>query len=347
MNLRKITRVSIAYGLYATGLLSLIARFRLHKKAVILMYHRVLTDEEYSRSFFMNGIAVRSRTFEKQMNFLTRNFHILSPEELLFHIRKGTPFESKSCMVTFDDGWKDNFKNAFPTLIENKIPALIFLSTGFVDSRRRFWQERLIESLCSLRCQSGRDPGKIAETLPTMKSEGIAKVIYSDEAAFQEEVLLFTASQKKEKTSRIEEMISLLNQNIEPQKDGNPKDETFLNWQEIGVMAKDGIRFGSHGVNHQILPQIEKEEVEKEASESKELLESKLGKEVWAFSYPNGDYNEEALSAVRKCGYQAAFTTETGAVASTEDPYRLKRQNIHEDMTDSIPMFLARIAGLW
>ncbi|MBI4767077.1 MAG: polysaccharide deacetylase family protein [Deltaproteobacteria bacterium] len=112
-------------------------------------------------------------------------------------------------------------------------------------------------------------------------------------------------------------------------------------------MEKEGVRFGSHGINHLILPLLEMEEIEKEVLESKTLIESKLGKKVWAFSYPNGDYNEKVINTINTQGYKIAFGTEPGRVTYGDNLFNLRRMNIHEDMTDSIPMFLARIAGLW
>lgn len=347
MNFRRSVRVALAHGLYFTGLLSLFASIRLRRKAVVLMYHRVLTDEEYSRNFCMGGIAVKTRTFEKQMKFLKENFRILSPEEFLPRLQGRIPFETKCCLVTFDDGWKDNFINAFPILKENKIPGLIFLSTGFIGSNRRFWQEHLIATLSALRLEKCDPSKKLDKRCSEGEKERIRKILGCDENAFREEISLFVASQKKKKITQIEEMITLLDQGLDP-SDGKEAEETvFLNWQEIGMMDKGGVRFGSHGVSHQILPLLETKEIEKEVSESEAVIESRLGNKIWAFSYPNGDYNEKVLSAVNNHGYKIAFGTEPGPIASGDNPFMLRRRNIHEDMTDSIPMFLARIAGLW
>jgi len=347
LKLKKTARYGVACFLYITGLLHAIARIRLRRKAVVLMYHRVLSDEEYLTCFSMNGIVVTTKTFAKQMKYLARNFHIVSPEDFLKHMQEKMPFASKTCLVTFDDGWKDNFKNALPTLKENKVPALVFLATGFIDTRNYFWQTRLIRSLYSLREYLAQNPDQQPDRLPAMKIDEISSIVHSSDEEFREKVLAFAASQKKENISLIEERIALLNKDIQSEGEEGLGHEDFLDWQEIMEMKKEGIWFGSHGISHRILPTLEEKEVEKEVSRSKEFIENKLGKDAWAFSYPNGNCSKAAVNAVQKSGYKLAFTTESGPVTSRDDPYRIKRRNIFEDMTDSIPMFLARVVGLW
>lgn len=347
MKLKKTARYGVACFLYITGLLHAIARIRLHRKAVVLMYHRVLNDDECHTSFSMNGIVVTTKTFTKQMNYLAKNFHIVAPEDFLNHMQNKVPFASKTCLVTFDDGWKDNFKNALPVLKEKKIPALVFLTTGFIGTGYHFWQTRLIRSLYSLRAYVAQNPDQQPKKLPAMKIDEISKIVHCSDQEFREKVQSFVASQKKEDISLIEERIALLNKDIQSKDEEGVGYEEFLDWQEVKEMKKDGIWFGSHGISHRILPTLEVEELEKEISKSKEAIENKLGKDTWAFSYPNGDFSKVAVDAVRKSGYKLAFTTESGPVASRDDPYRIKRRNIFEDMTDSIPMFLARVVGLW
>lgn len=347
MNFKKFTRLILAYFLYLTGLLSAIIRIRLHRKAVVLMYHRVLTNTEYLTNFFMNGIVVRAETFEKQMKYLAKNFHIVSPEDFLAHMEKKITFETKSCLVTFDDGWKDNYKNALPILTENKIPALVFLTTGFIGTHNHFWQTRLIQSLCSLRAYVTQNSAQQPDKLPAMKIDEISRIVHSSDQEFREKVLAFAASQKKEDVNLIEEKIALLKKRVQSQDEEESGGGDFLDWKEIEAMEQEGVWFGSHGISHRILPTLEAKEVEKEVSSSKEFIDDKLGKDAWAFSYPNGDCSKAAVDAVRKSGYKLAFTTESGPVSSRDDPYRIKRRNIFEDMTDSIPMFLARVVGLW
>jgi hypothetical protein len=111
-------------------------------------------------------------------------------------------------------------------------------------------------------------------------------------------------------------------------------------------MLENKIEFGSHGKSHTILTETGVD-LSRELLDSKTVIESKLNTTINSFSYPNGDCTKKIEKCVKEFGYEVAFGTQHGFVTHNDNPYTLKRTNIHEDMTNSIPMFLARLAGLW
>src|SRR5574337_401681 len=90
---------------------------RLQGKAAILLYHRVLTEKELGQDFIQPGMYVRRDVFEMQMLFLKKHFQIVSLQDLLA-LWKGKKWDNSKryCVVTFDDGWRDNYLYAFPIL---------------------------------------------------------------------------------------------------------------------------------------------------------------------------------------------------------------------------------------
>ena len=311
------------------------------------MYHRVLTDKEISGSISQEGIVVNCETFEKHMSYIKNNFKILSLSEFIEHFEKRIPFETKSCLVTFDDGWKDNFLNAYPILKENRIPALIFLPTDFIGSFRCFWQEEMADLLAAARKRCWEDDGFSKKNKRLFDIEGFRDIIASDEKRLPQKIAAFLGVQKKKNISEIERLIHSLKQALPAEAMQEKKEAVILSWDEVKIMARDGIDFGSHGKSHAILPAASVREAEGEITESKNVLEKNLGQGIDAFSYPNGDYSEEVLDMVRKNGYQVAFGTDKGSVFIEDNPYKLKRMNIHEDMTKTVPMFLARVVDIW
>jgi peptidoglycan/xylan/chitin deacetylase (PgdA/CDA1 family) len=337
-----------AHLIYITGLLSLWAKIKLRNKAVILMYHRVLSRNEMLENYSQDGIVVKRETFEKHMKYIKNNFKILSLSEFVEHFQKRIPFETKSCLITFDDGWKDNFQNAYPILRENGITSIIFLTTDFIGSYKQFWQERLAKLLYSLYDRTLRDKRFLEKAQKKFQNkEDLEIFIGNDGKDLEDKISVFIAFQKRKESSKIEEEIDFLRQLLEMAVEESPNGQRFLNWDEIGIMAEDGIAFGSHGKSHNILLQAERAEILKEILESKVLIENKLGKGVISFSYPNGDFTEDVVAMVKNNGYKVAFGTGNGFVSIDDDPFKLRRINIHEDMTRTIPLFLARIVGLW
>jgi peptidoglycan/xylan/chitin deacetylase (PgdA/CDA1 family) len=72
--------------------------------------------------------------FEKQMQYLSKVYNPISLEKMAQHIQNGTSLPSKAIAVTFDDGYQDNYENAYPILKKYNIPATFFLTTGFIGT---------------------------------------------------------------------------------------------------------------------------------------------------------------------------------------------------------------------
>ncbi len=79
---------------------------------------------------------------------------------------------------------------------------------------------------------------------------------------------------------------------------------------------------------------------------SRRAIEKELGKEIIAFSYPNGDCDAESRRIVVDNGFDLAFGTEPGLVASGDDRFTIKRINIHQGAASSVPLLMATIVGI-
>ncbi len=94
--------------------------------AHILLYHRVATVKEDPHL-----LCVSPENFRAQIKFLKENFKIIPLVKLVQDVREGK-VEKNSIVITFDDGYVDNLYNALPILEEFKVPATIFLTTGYI-----------------------------------------------------------------------------------------------------------------------------------------------------------------------------------------------------------------------
>jgi peptidoglycan/xylan/chitin deacetylase (PgdA/CDA1 family) len=95
----------------------------------VLMYHHVLPKGDF--------ISVAVERFRAQIAYLARRgWHSLSAEEFLA-FKLGRRLPPRSLLITFDDGWLDNYLYAFPVLQEFRMRAVVFLVTGWVAARSR------------------------------------------------------------------------------------------------------------------------------------------------------------------------------------------------------------------
>lgn len=310
------------------------------------MYHRVLSDHEIKNTDSHPGIFVVKDSFERQIKYMKNHFNVVTLEEFVNHIENKRSFPSKTCLVTFDDGWKDSFTNAFPILKKYRIPAVIFVATCYVGGERTFWQETLSSLFFELHRQCIIDEKKAKDAL-SLQFQDFKKLILCRESNLKETISNLVAAQKERPFQETEHLMNKLTIFLAPSSKSTEKQGAFLTWDEIKVMVSSGIKFGSHGNNHKILLNMQAKEALEEIRGSKERLEIALKERVETFSYPNGDYNEQTVRQVRESGYKLAFGTNPEYVSPKADQYQLGRINIHEDMTCNIPMFLSKIARLW
>lgn len=347
MNIKKVIRNMIAHCLYYTGVLSLLGKLRFKNRALVLMYHRVANDDDLARCPHQTGIRVSRSTFEKQMLYLRERFRILHLNDFMECIERKSAIGRNRCLLTFDDGWKDNYQNAYPILREMGLPAVIFLATDYVGTRAIFWQDKMAELIRQLR-DAYRSGGSIRSgNWHELHATGLEPLMQADEGGFQTELSKYLSAMKKMNREDREALIQSVSGMTTEMSSRCTAEEAFMNWEEIKLMAENGISFGSHGKSHTILPTMANIDVEREVRESKSMIETMLGTSVECFCYPNGDYTEEVIETVKNAGYKAAFSTERGTHGEDDNPYRIRRINIHEDMTCNTPMFMARIVGLW
>jgi peptidoglycan/xylan/chitin deacetylase (PgdA/CDA1 family) len=346
MPLSRTLKVAAVHVLYYCGILSVWQHWALRRRAVVLMYHRVLTEEELRQTASHPAITVTSNTFARQMALLKKRFRVLSLEQFVDHLERKVPFRGSSVVITFDDGWRDNYTNALPILRRHGLPALVLLPSAYVNTDRLFWQETLVHLLLvaarsvqenqalqpRLACLLGRWSLDQVLDLPQcdLRSGAIAAVgrLKTESRHVRQELIDALAAELGVATSKLSDV------------------DAFIGWDELREMSRSGITFGGHGVDHLLLTQVSGNEVEEEIIGSRQFLDQRLDAPIATFSYPNGYLNTSIVEKVRSTGYRVAFTTKRGLVSCTDDPMAISRFNIHETVTSSNPMFLARLVGL-
>ena len=292
---------------------------------VILAYHRVLSADDLVRSYVPPGMYVRAEVFEAQMQFVKAHFEVLSLAQLLEHWKDGSLDEAKRyCVVTFDDGWRDNYLHAFPVLQRLAIPATIFLATRFVGTHEWFWPEKLAYILLN------RSGGPLPRN--------------DDRKWSETEVETEIDRWKGMRRADIERSLGEL---MRERGTSLPRERAVMSWDEAVEMSRNGISFGSHSLTHAVLTREGTEEVDRELRGSLRELRERQVNYLPVFCYPNGDYSAKIVDQVRAAGYLAAVCSDSGVEArAPANLFALRRVGIHNDVTDTMPLFAFRLAGL-
>ena len=305
-------KVAVSWTLYYLGILQLWQAIVLRRRAVVLMYHRVLTDDERKSAASHPGIVVDEQTFARHMAVLRRRFVVLSIEEFADRLERRLPFPSSACLITFDDGWRDNYSNVLPILERHRLPALIFLPVNFIGARRVFWQEALTRLLTMAISEARRDPARRArfcEILRVADLDGLLDVADKDPKLT---IMETVGARKHVSAATLRSVQTGLATELGVRLEHFARMDGFMDWSEVQTMSERGIAFGGHGAEHRLLTQISPEEAQHEVSASKAVLDRYMKKTVPTFSYPNGSWSTEIADTVKANGYNLAFTTRPG-----------------------------------
>lgn len=300
---------------------------KLNDVNIILMYHRV-HDDGKQESLYDSAMFIRKSTLKMNIEELSKYFDIISIEEL---VNTGST-KKPTCILTFDDGWADNYYNALPVLASTNVPAAIFITVDYIGKNRNFWFHDIwhIASECL-------DKSLIAEFYSYFKK----KVPFQGHNRITESNVAALISCIKEQPPEMIEYI--VNDAYKSLGIKRPDIPTMLNWDQIIEMACQRISIGSHGMNHYILTNIDSDLKFSEITNSLTIMKKQLSNVCQYFCYPNGNYDDETIRIVRQAGYVGAIGTEIGVNTASTDKYRLHRIALHDDIASSVGLLWFRI----
>ncbi len=302
-------RVLVAACLYYSGLVKLALWWmqRSGPHLIILNYHRAAGGN-----------------LRRQLLYLRRHYRIMHLEDALeeYYLtrkeKKQRGDRRIPLVLTFDDGYHDNYTHGFALARELQVPFTIFLVPGYIQSGEPFWWlegERLVRSaqVDELTMEEHTyhlaQPEKRRALVQTIDF----RLFHARSVAERESFLANTRKALGVPSSVIEEEGALP-----------------LTWAQVREMEESGlVSFGAHTMRHPILGYLaDPAEVQQEVGECRRVLEQQLGHPVRTFAYPVGKpehIGEEGLQAVKEAGYRWALTTIEEVNNPQTDPYLLRR----------------------
>jgi len=307
-------------------------------KVLVLTYHGVYRRSQAPIPLFTH---LSDDLFRWQLQFLKDHYHILSMTEFVARLKAGADFPERSALITFDDGFRNNYDVAFPVLKELGVPATIFLTVDFIGKLKMLWFDKLF-LLLKRYLLTGTSLGQIHHQLVEQKEVTNLHDLYEVATA------LYKTMSDAEKNERLDALTA------ESDLSEDPLAAQFMlmSWENVTEMFKSGlVDFGVHTATHRILRGLVAEEYSREIDVPRKTLSKRLGREVSTFSYPNGipdrDFFTEHEDYLKRCGYSCAFSTRVALNdMTTGGRYRLNRIAIGNDLTSDRHLFPLRIAGL-
>lgn len=296
---------------------------RRHPAFQILSYHRVNDDRD---PFFP---SLPTEVFERRMAYIARAYRVLPVEELVERARReDLPWNALA--ITFDDGYRDTLTHAAPILAKYRLPATVFLTTGFIGTAEVPWFDRLAMAFKTTRATSYLAPW--GDTL------GLAGP--ADRLHAVDRMLDYLKSIPDDDLRRtLDGLLQTLG--VSDQKCFK---NLMLSWDDVHALAGLGFTIGAHTVNHPILSRVSLQRAWTEILGSRTMIECACGQAPQAFAYPNGtpaDYTGSVTDLVRKAGFTCAVTTRFGPNTRETPPYELRRGGPWEH---HLPTFALKLA---
>ncbi|RME88354.1 MAG: polysaccharide deacetylase family protein [Anaerolineae bacterium] len=284
----------------------------------VLNYHRVNDPDAPDFDTFKPNVSARPEAFARQMDYLKRWFNVVSLQRVIAWLEGREDLPPRAALITFDDGYRDNYTHAYPILRERGLPATIFLTTGHIESDRPFYWDLVAYCFTHTHRESVTLPnGKVRHWENAHERERVAR-------AWIEAAKALPESAKQTWVERLPEQLGVAIPSGYFRRQ-------MLTWEQIREMREGGIEFGAHSVTHPILTRIPLAQAKEEIETSKRHIEEETGEPVLAFAYPNGlrdDFSPPIERLVAEAGMHLAFTLLNGPCSRREvrrDPFAIRR----------------------
>jgi peptidoglycan/xylan/chitin deacetylase (PgdA/CDA1 family) len=307
---------AIADGLSIT--LGPLARALTRRYARILMYHRFSAQPQPRR--------MSAHVFEAHLRYITRNFTPRPLREVVDRLRSHRSFDSRSVVLTVDDGYRDFLEHAYPLLRRYRVPATIYVVSEFAEGRCWLWFDALHWLLSAAAAGRYRfqGDGQVFELI--LDAPAAREATWSKVGTY-----LWDLSPEAQWAAigRLESLLGV-------QLPALPTTEYApMTWDELRGLDPELIEIGSHSCTHAVLSRCTSARQQTEIATSRKVIEERLGRRVDAFCYPHGrpqDFTAETQSIAADCGFTSAVVAFGGLVDATTQPGRLTRLSADDEM---------------
>ena len=325
-------RERLARLTHQAGMLPLLGGLRacVRHDVRILAYHRVLdVAHEHLFDFDLDLVSASPEQFRTQMQLIKRRYRPLRFDEWIEAHGRGRRLPRNSVLVTFDDGYDDNHRIAFPILRELGMSAMFFVATGHIDDGRPYAYDWLVHMLLATRADSLTAPELgIVRSLPIPAGSdrpGRRRLA----AALLQQIKRADGAAEQAFLTRLADEWNM--PRTTPHADCRP-----MGWDDLRTMRAAGMEIGSHAVSHRMLSKLDDAELARELGGSRQRLRDELGFDADVIAYPVGGpraYDARVMAASRAAGYRMACSYIAGTnPLPLADTHELRRLPVERDM---------------
>jgi peptidoglycan/xylan/chitin deacetylase (PgdA/CDA1 family) len=279
------------------GLTPLLERIPRRPGILVINYHRI--GNAHEDPYDPGVIEATPEEFDAQMASLKKSYALTELAEVQELAEKPQRLRHALALVTFDDGYRDNYEVAFPILRAHGIRAAFFLATAFVGTRRLPWWD-----------QVGNMVRRTEERILRVRHP---REVFIDlaETPVPEAIETLLRLYKRPETTDPARLLSEIEESCRVTRPAESAEQLFMTWEDARGLLAGGMAVGSHTHRHEILAKLTRAEQLEECRLSRELLRRNLDLDVDALAFPVGTLGSSTPTTeecLRETGYRTAFS---------------------------------------
>jgi peptidoglycan/xylan/chitin deacetylase (PgdA/CDA1 family) len=284
----------------------------------IFLCHGVVDDVDYQVRNY-NRKHISKDYFVSVLNEVSGAGTALSIEDAVRHINNKEPFPPRAFIITFDDGFRNNYEVAAPILEKFNIPAIFYITTDFIENNHMSWIDR-IEFCCE-------HVEKKVVLLP-WEAKPFRLDSVKEKISFLEYLRQYV---KRDASIDTEELVKQIFAQCEMEEieTSNEPIDLKMNWREVKELSEHRLfTIGGHTHRHQNLGFLSGDGLVKEIAQSLRLIKTRADIETRHYSYPEGMeycFNEDVISVLKNFGIICCPTAIDGDNDIDTDLFYLKR----------------------
>tara|TARA_B100000029_G_C17574832_1_gene957808 strand:+ start:1044 stop:1979 length:936 start_codon:yes stop_codon:yes gene_type:complete len=284
----------------------------------VIMYHYV---RDTKKSDFKKLKALDIRNFCEQIDYLDKNYNIISGQELISYIlgeQKTIP--PNSCLLTFDDGYKDHIDYVLPELVKRNLKACFFPVASTIENHDLLdvnaiqlilaKTDNIEELLINLKNEFLKFKLKELSFDKLWDENAIKGKFDSKEIIFIKRMLQYLLPIQ----IRREIIFNLFNHYIKQSSKDIAK-KIYMSKVNLKCLEENGMLIGNHTYSHQWLGHLNIFDQKREILKALSFIQSiNPSNQNWFMCYPYGSYNKDTLDILSKANCLAAFTTKSSKI---------------------------------
>lgn len=280
----------------------------------ISMYHftRDLVHNRYPK---IKGLD--QSLFRQQIEFMKTSFNVVTMEQVIDAVKGKSDLPDRALLLTFDDGYVDNYTFALPVLEEHGvqgsffIPGKTFKTHQLLDVNKIHYilaTANINELLLDVKMEMDRYRGQEFDYAPT--EELFNEYAVADRFDTKETIFIKRMLQ----TVLPERLRNIISSNLFKKYVGITEEqlayELYMTEDQIKTIKRHGMFIGLHGYDHYWLGNLPPEKMREDISMALEALDEFIDRKCWVMNYPYGDYNQDVLDYIRSEGACVGLTTQ-------------------------------------